>query len=229
MTATLDSKLRGLDLALGAVEPSPADATKPRESEDQDELWAFAIAETLLAELPRWRAGEAELEAEPRASAAARLLERAAAARSAAPASGATPAESSQTSTTSAVAAGAGEGPFERLTTELSDARLGRLELSVARSVSGLNIVINVADAHVKALIEADRGALLKSLQDCGLRVASVRVGHSESSGTELAREGTERGRPSPALTKQNVRWRAYRSSLDAENDAEDEGVDFTA
>jgi len=127
------------------------------------------------------------------------------------------------------VAEGGGPQPLERLTTELSDSRLGRMELTVARGVSGLAIVINVADAHVKALIEADQGMLMKSLQDCGLRVASVRIGHSAGSGTGLAEEGSERVRSSPTLTHPASRRRAYRSSLDEESDADTEGVDFTA
>jgi hypothetical protein len=227
MTATFDPTLRSsLDLTGGAGEPARASENKPRERDERDELWAFAVAETLL-QLPRWRQADADPEPAPAGSPPA---PRAADARSTdALQRGATPPETAHGSMTNGVAGASGDKPVERLTTELSDVRLGRLELTVARGVSGLNIVINVADAHVKALIEADREALVKSLQDCGLRVASVRVGQSESSGTELAREGTERARANPALPKQNARWRAYRSSLDEENDADEEGVDLTA
>ncbi len=228
MTATFDSTLRSnADPTGGAGEPARSSEKKPRERDEHDQLWALAVTETVLEQLPRWRASDAEPPPAPAGNPPApRAAEPAAAG---ALSGGATPPETAHGSTTNAVAGGSGDKPVERLTTELSDARLGRLELTVARGVSGLTIVINVADAHVKALIEADRAALVKSLQDCGLRVASVRVGQSESSGTELAREGTERARANPALSKQNARWRAYRSSLDEENDADEEGVDLTA
>jgi hypothetical protein len=227
MTATFDSTVRSsVDLTGGAGEPAQSTEKKPREREEQDELWALAVTETLLEQLPRWRAADVQPEPAPAGNPPA---PRAAPATAGLLPGGATPPETTQGSTTNGVAGGSGDKPVERLTTELSDARLGRLELTVARGVSGLTIVINVADAHVKALIEADRAALVKSLQDCGLRVASVRVGQSESSGTELAREGTERARANPALPKQNARWRAYRSSLEEENDADEEGVDLTA
>lgn len=225
MTTTLNPTIRSArDAAASSSEP--ASEAEPRKGKDQDEIWAFAIAETLRREVPHWRAFDTSAEApagsdphgaarEPKATPGAST-------------STATQSETARSDSAIGVAEGGGDKPVERLTTELSDARLGRLELTVARGVSGLTIVINVADAHVKALIEADQATLMKSLQDCGLRVASVRIGRSSGSGTALAEENTERARISPGLTRPNPRWRAYRSALDEEN-ADDEGVDFTA
>lgn len=225
MTATFNSTLRGArDTA--ASSGTPASETEPRKRKDQDEIWAFAIAETLLREVPRWRAADSA-EAPP-GSDAPHAPEREPRPAPGAATSTATLSETARTESAKGVAEGGGDKPVERLTTELSDARLGRLELTVARGVSGLTIVINVADAHVKALIEADQATLMKSLQDCGLRVASVRIGQSGGSGTALAEEGSETARVSPGLIRQNPRWRAYRSALDDEN-ADDESVDFTA
>lgn len=223
MTATFNPTLRGaLDAASSGDQASHIEAL---EREDQNDIWAFAIAETLLREVPRWRADSS---AEPPADEALQGSARAPLVTAGTTTSTATQSGTARSESAIGVAQGGGDKPIERLTTELSDARLGRLELTVARGVSGLSIVINVADAHVKALIEADQATLMKSLQDCGLRVASVRIGQSSGSGTALAEESSERGRGSPGLIRQNPRWRAYRSALDEEN-ADDEGVDFTA
>ena len=123
----------------------------------------------------------------------------------------------------------------ERLHAELSDSRLGRMQLSVARGPGGLHIVINVADLRVKALIEADRSMLLKSLQDCGLRVNSVEIGSQPSAGTALAQQDAAPQR-APARTpgnsglrSANARWRAYMSPPEEDPDSESERVDLTA
>ena len=122
-----------------------------------------------------------------------------------------------------------------RLIAELSDSRLGRMELSIARGVNGLHIVINVADAHVKALIEAERALLLESLQACGLRVDSVEIGSQLTPGTalaqeEVAREGAlARGRGNPSLRSGNARWRGYGAPPEEEPEEDTDRVDLTA
>lgn len=115
-----------------------------------------------------------------------------------------------------------------KIITEISDSRLGRMELSVARGEHGLHIVINVADAHVKALIEADQASLLKSLQGCGLSVDSVKIGSSSVSGTGLAPQEVAqeralvRGRGNHNLRPANARWRGYGAP--SEEDPEEHG-----
>lgn len=235
MTANLHSNIHSL--AGRAGEESLGEASAPRKRKEDEEVWAFAIAETLAREVPRLHvvSTAGELAEGPSGDSSGNDLG-ADASRSALPrqtsanaAADATLSESPRGASTFGVAeSSAGDLP-ERLITELSDARLGRMELTVARSGNGLTIVINVADARVKALIEADQAALMKSLQDCGLRVASVKIGHSAGSGTGLAEERLERVRTSPNLSTQTARRRAYRSSLDEEDDADTEGVDFTA
>ena len=122
-----------------------------------------------------------------------------------------------------------------RLIAELSDSRLGRMELSIARGVNGLHIVINVADAHVKALIEAERALLLKSLQGSGLRVDSVEIGSQLGPGTALAPEGAAqeralaRSRGNPSLRSASARWRGYTAPPEQEPEEDTERVDFTA
>jgi hypothetical protein len=129
------------------------------------------------------------------------------------------------------------EGPPlpNRLIAELTDNRLGRLELSVARRASGLHIVINVADAHVKALIESEQSLLLKSLQDCGLRVDSVEIGSQLASGTALAHpeaaqeRALARSRGNPSLRSGNVRGRGYGALTEEETEEDTERVNLTA
>jgi hypothetical protein len=122
-----------------------------------------------------------------------------------------------------------------RLIAELSDSQLGRMELSVARGVNGLHIVINVADAHVKALIEAERALLLKSLQGSGLRVDSVEIGSQLAPGTALAPEeaaqerALARGRGSLSLRSGSARWRGYSAPPEEEPEEDTERVDLTA
>jgi hypothetical protein len=139
-----------------------------------------------------------------------------------------------------AAAAGTEPGPASpplpnRLIAELSDSRLGRVELSVARGAHGLHIVINVADAHVKALIESEQALLLKSLQSCGLRVDSVRIGSELKSGTALAQPEVAqervlaRGRGNPNLRSGNVRGRGYGALPEEEPEDDTDRVDLTA
>lgn len=186
-----------------------------REARERDEdpgVWVAAVTDALTRRVP---VPPPEIrEAAPAPADGARFEERP---------SGAAPTVSR------APGAGAEGTPStpERLVTELSDSRLGRLELNVARGADGLLIVINVADTHVKALIEADRGALLKSLQDCGLRVASMRIGDGFRAGTALARQGEDGARLRETLPRPGARRRAYQSSPDEA--AEDDGVDFVA
>jgi hypothetical protein len=121
-------------------------------------------------------------------------------------------------------------GDAAELYAEVSDERFGKLRLHVARAEGGLDIVINVADSHVKALIEAERATLMKTLKDAGLRVASVQIGSPSRAGTGLAggRGGAERPRAGGSLLQPGARWRAYQGSLE-EDDTDSEGVDFTA
>jgi hypothetical protein len=116
------------------------------------------------------------------------------------------------------------------LCAEVSDERLGKLQLHVARAEGGLDIVISVADSHVKALIEAEQASLMKTLKDAGLRVASVKIGSPSGSGTGLAggRGGAERPRAGASLLQPGARWRTYQGSVD-EDDTDSEGVDLTA
>jgi flagellar hook-length control protein FliK len=122
-----------------------------------------------------------------------------------------------------------------RLTTELSDHRLGRLELSVARGRDGLHIVINVADSRVKALIETEQAQLLESLRECGLSVFSVEIGSNLGSGTGLAQElvaqerAVARPRGSLGLRPANARARAYSPPTEEDGDETAERVDVTA
>jgi len=199
--------------------------------EPHDELWALAVAELLVQRLPPLpRGAEAEPSA-PTGNIAAALPN----------GSGelATPesaqAQASSTGHGASIGApGGGSDGVEvpsQLSAEVSDERFGRLQLQVARGGAGLDIVINVADSRVKALIEAEHAVLIKTLKDAGLRVASVQIGSSSRPGTALAldRVGAERPRAGAALLKQNARRRAYPSSRDEEDDQSSEGVDFTA
>jgi hypothetical protein len=109
------------------------------------------------------------------------------------------------------------------------------MQLSVARGPGGLHIVINVADLRVKALIEAERSVLLKSLQDCGLRVDSVEIGSQHMTGTAFAQQDATpqralaRTRGNSGLRSPNARWRAYMSPSEEDPDSDSERVDLTA
>jgi hypothetical protein len=115
----------------------------------------------------------------------------------------------------------------------VSDEHFGRLQLHIARAEGGLDIVINVADSHVKALIEAEQATLVKTLKDAGLHIASVQIGSATRSGTPLAfdRGGPERTRVSAGFPKASSKRRTYAASLEEEDDDDPngDGVDFTA
>lgn len=122
--------------------------------------------------------------------------------------------------------------PKAELRTQLEDDRLGRLELQVSRSARGLDIVINVADASVKQLIETEASALSRNLASAGLRVSSVEIIRLGSTGTGLAVDRTvarERARAglNPRLEKRITK--AYVSSIDEEGDDDSQGVNLEA
>jgi hypothetical protein len=196
------------------------------EREAPDELWALAVANTLMAELPKLsEPHEADAGLAPRAGPDSRAPR------------GHDPelAESGEAAGADAGKATGGSraGPEvpATLSAEVSDARLGRLQLHVERVKGGLDIVINVADVRVKALIEAEQSQLLKTLKDAGLSVISVQIDGPPGVGTALARErgGAEKARTSASLRQPAARWRTYTGSPAEEDDADGEGVDLTA
>lgn len=213
----------------------PRARERDERDEDDGELWALAVTDLLVQRLPPLP--RADGEAEPAAPA------RNAGASSAAPPGGSgvvAPPGARDESHLGSAGEGAGVGatrgrsdgaevPSE-LSAEVSDERFGRLQLHIARGQSGLDIVINVADSHVKALIEAEHAILIKTLKDAGLRVSSVQIGSSAQPGTALAldRGGAERARAGAALKRPNAR-RAYPSPREEGDDPNSEGVDFTA
>ena len=208
-----------------AAREAPEHERQPREQD----AWASAIAQALVAARPRLT-----LPLEPEAA------ESAAAARAESvklpTLDGAAAAQAGSEAALSGTDSGP-EGPPlpNRLIAELTDSRLGRLELSVARGASGLHIVINVADAHVKALIESEQVLLLKSLQGCGLRVDSVEIGSQLTIGTALAQpevaqqRALARSRGNPGLRSGNVRGRGYGAAPEEEPEDDTERVNFTA
>lgn len=141
-----------------------------------------------------------------------------------------------------------GRGPATNVPSELcaevSDERLGRLALRVVRGQGGLDIVIGVADSHVKALIMGEQSTLMRSLKDAGLAVASLQIGPSTPigiaarAGTHLAvkgpgadRQGAESPGPdrrAASFRQPGPRWRGYLGSPEKDDD-DDGGVDFTA
>jgi hypothetical protein len=199
----------------------------PRERDPSEDAWAFAIAEALVKNVPRLT----HLPPPSSGTGSDTLAENTAVDLS--PEGGA-PVASGGLSGTSDSGQSKAAGVPALLTAELEDGRLGRLTLVVARGAKGLSIVINVADSHVKALIISEQAALLKSLKDCGLQVASVQIGSNPGAGTALApdregaRERVDRARTNTSLRQLNARWRAYLSPPD-ENDAEADGVNFKA
>jgi len=212
----------GLGAPLGEL-----DAKEDPEKREPDEAWMLAVTQALVEVRPRLALPNGS-DPEPSARDA-----------NAGPAGGAEFAAQSGELGTADVSAreDARPGPAlpTRLLTELSDSRLGRMQLSVARGPSGLNIVINVADSRVKALIEAERSILLKSLQDCGLRVDSVEIGSQPLSGTAFAQQDAAperalaRTRGNSGLRSSNARWRAYTSPPEEDPDSDKERVDLTA
>lgn len=234
MKSTLDIGAGAAAHASRAVSERDERAASARErasSEDHEELWALAVAQLVVQRLPPLpRGGEAESPVPTRNGAApakAGSGEVATAENAEAQAGAAGHGTGAKAATTRALGI---DLPSE-LSAEVSDERFGRLQLHVARGGAGLDIVINVADSRVKALIEAEHAVLIKTLKDAGLRVASVQIGNSSQPGTGLAldRVVAERPRASAALSKPNARRRAYPNSREEEENQSSEGLDFTA
>lgn len=215
------------------------------ERERPDPMWALVVTHALverLPMLPRSAAAEAS-EAPPDVEQAGSISP------SGAPAPDDALGRDEEGTRASGNARAGGRGPATNVPSELcaevSDERLGRLALSVVRGQGGLDIVIRVADSHVKALIMADQSTLMRSLKDAGLAVASLQIGSSNNigaaarAGTHLAvkvpgaeRHGAESpgpDRPRAASFRQpGSRWRGYLGSPEKDDD-DDGGVDFTA
>ena len=213
-------------LALTTGEADAKEETRKREP--ADDAWLLAITQALVEVRPRFTRpsdpdpSPSAHETDPGADAGAELAQAASA-------------ELGSTEASAADDARPGAALPDRLHAELSDSRLGRMQLSVARGPGGLHIVINVADSRVKALIEAERSMLLKSLQDCGLRVDSVEIGSQPLAGTAFAQQDATpqralaRTRGDSGLRSSNARWRAYASQPEEDPDSENDRVDLTA
>ena len=219
MTTALHTPVGRAGLPAEPAEP------EPRERERGDDAWALAITQALVEARPRLTLpGTPEEPAHT--PVAARVSD-----VNGEPGAGAGAEEGTSTQPGGAARSRAASEPQlpTKIITELSDNRLGRMELSVARGERGLHIVINVADSHVKALIEAEQASLLKSLQGCGLSVDSVKIGSSSTSGTALAPQeaaqerALARSRGGQNLRPVNARWRGYGAPPedDPEDDAE--------
>jgi hypothetical protein len=227
MSANFHAPLGGAGTNLGLAEPE----REHKKHGHAPDLWALVVAQAVVRELPRLSPPSA---IEAPSAAGQRPVDAGGLAK---------PPVIDQSSFGNVEGGSQTDGPFDpahtgtpglpaRLTTELLDSRLGRMELSVTRGTSGLDIVINVADSHVKALIIADQSILMKSLQDCGLRVASMEIGGSFPAGTALAlpRVGAEdRPRGNLGLPKPTTRWQAYQGPLEEDTDTDTERVDVTA
>jgi hypothetical protein len=214
-----------------STEPNESEA---RERDHTDDAWALAITQALVEARPRLTLPslpEDETTEAPRAPAAP-------------PVSGVNAElgadEGSHAAGTQPGNAGAASASNEpplptKIITELSDSRLGRMELTVARGANGLHIVINVADAHVKALIEAEQASLMKSLQGCGLSVDSVKIGSSATAGTGLAQQevaqerALARSRGNPSLRSTNASRRGYGAPPEDDPEDDAERVNLTA
>jgi flagellar hook-length control protein FliK len=122
---------------------------------------------------------------------------------------------------------GGGDAPIENMSVSIEDARLGRVAFKVTREGTGLDIVIGVADSHVKALIEAERLDLVQALKAAGLRVCRVEVMGGDTPGTLLA--PSSRAARSTSSRGQNAKVRAYRTSLEEDEASTAENVDLTA
>jgi hypothetical protein len=221
MKTTLDGTLNA-NAPLGSLERE-----RRKEREAPDELWALVVANTLMAELPKLS------EPPPEADASLALC---ALGDSLSPAGHApeldAPSEAEAAAPGHATRGARGSPELaSTLSAEVSDERLGRLELRVERVEGGLDIVINVADARVKALIEAEQAQLVNTLKDAGLHIASVQIASPQRPGTALARErgGAEKARANASFRQPAARWRTYTGSAAAEEDADGEGVDLTA
>ncbi|HTV17912.1 MAG TPA: flagellar hook-length control protein FliK [Polyangiaceae bacterium] len=197
-----------------------------KEREAPDPLWALAVTNALMAELPKLASPP-----EARESSAPNAIS-----ESQAPATHGPELDEpgDATGAQHGKAAGGARGSPDlpsTLSAEVSDERLGRLQLHIERVDGRLDIVINVADARVKALIEAEHAQLVKTLKDAGLQVASLQIGAPSRAGTALAQErgGAEKARAGASFRQPAARWRTYTASSAEEDDADGEGVDLTA
>jgi flagellar hook-length control protein FliK len=220
-----------LGSAIGALDAGPVIERERRaERHAADDVWALAIAQVLIEHAPRLRIGGAEaLQGPSSADESATSRTDAAGGEPTSAGPGGLGAPEKQEALTKAQAVP------DQLTTELSDGRLGRLELIVQRGANGLRIVINVADSHVKALIMSEQQSLIQSLKETGLSVASLQIRHTLPTGIAFAqdRAGADRTREAGGLRRPPTRWRVYQGTLEEEEeataDAETERVDFTA
>jgi hypothetical protein len=121
-----------------------------------------------------------------------------------------------------------GDAPIEHMNVSVDDERLGRVAFTVTRDRSGLDIVIAVADSHVKALIEAERIALVQALKAAGLTVGRVEVAATPPAGTLLA-PNPRGARSNSGPRGESAKVRAYRTSLEEEATSTAENVDLTA
>lgn len=229
MSANFHSPIGRAGLPADPLELPPREAAERERQPREQDAWASAIAQALVEARPRLTLAilpEAEGAAGPARVSEERVRTR----------DGAETAQAGSEAALSGTDTGP-EGPPlpNRLIAELTDSRLGRLELCVARSASGLHIVINVADSHVKALIESEQSLLLKSLQDCGLRVDSVEIGSQLEIGTALAHpeaaqeRALARSKGNPSLRAGNIRGRGYGALPKEEPEDDAERVDLTA
>jgi hypothetical protein len=227
MTTSLHSPIGRAGLP---AEPSDSEARERGGSEDE---WALAITQALVEARPRLTLPGVPEAAPPPAAAAPPALSAVNAELAADAGAGA----DAGTQPSGAARSGSASGPQlpTKIITEVSDSRLGRMELSVARGESGLHIVINVADSHVKALIEAEQASLVKSLQGCGLSVDSVKIGSSASGGTALAPQevaqerALARSKGNSNLRPANARWRGYGAPPEDDPEEDSERVNLTA
>jgi hypothetical protein len=236
---------RTLDASLGQhLLDASREREHAKEHERSEDLWLTTLTQTLVEQTPRLSLPPLDAVERARATAEAKPSSPALATGA-----GGSTADTGSRGDDSALHGGTGAsqahgppsvegGPHEasalpaELRAEVSDERLGRLQLHVARGESGLDIVINVADSHVKALIEAEQALLMKTLKDAGLHVASVQIGSPSRVGTPLAldRGGPERARLSASFPQARAKRRTYQASLEEEDaESEGEGVDFTA
>jgi hypothetical protein len=196
-----------------------------KEHDPPDPLWSLAVTQALVKHLPRLTLPEASLD--PSRNASAPSTHSGDGAPVAEESVGDMPlgAERARESRPAAP-----NGVPAEICAEVSDNRLGRLRLHVARGENGLDIVINVADERVKGLLLAEQSSLMTTLKAAGLRVASVQIGSASRVGTGLAVEGvTERPRLPASPRQLGARRRTYQGSLDEDEDADSEGLDFTA
>ncbi|MET0412742.1 MAG: flagellar hook-length control protein FliK [Polyangiaceae bacterium] len=208
--------------------PSYDKLEKPERDELDDErrtAWALVLADAVVHRLPRL---ELELGA-PSADAGTSEPPASEAALSATPGELETELDGGSAARGQSRVGGAGgAAPIEHMSVSVDDERLGKVAFTVTRDGSGLDIVIAVADSHVKALIEAERIALVQALKAAGLTVVRVEVAASQPAGTLLA-PNPRGARSSSGSRGQSAKVRAYRTSLEEEATSTAENVDLTA